>query len=259
MKIRLPSFLFFGVLLIKPLFCDAQVDNHEKTDDITYGSDPSEIISRLEFRNEYVALPEDGYLNSSIFRADYAPNEFWMVRTEIPLVAGKNHEFGSDFGLGDITLGARAKVQLAEQFSLVFGGDFIIDTASGDALGTGKNQFVPSLVGVWKPDDKWILGIHYWYYDSFGGDSSREDISESMIRPTVLYNFPHGYWLLLDPKIYINHEHESETALYLEGEFGKVIHKNYELWLRGGGHVAGDGREERLGWMAEVGIRFIWH
>ena len=80
-----------------------------------------------------------------------------------------------------------------------------------------------------------------------------------MIRPTVLYNFPHGYWLLLDPQIYINHEHESETALYLEGEFGKVIHKNYELWLRGGGHVAGDGREERLGWMAEVGIRFIWH
>jgi len=109
-KNRLLSFVFFGVLLIKPLFCDAQVDNHEKTDDVTYGSDPSEIISRLEFRNEYVALPEDGYLNSSIFRVDYAPNEFWMVRTEIPLVTGENYEFGSDFGLGDITLGARAKV-----------------------------------------------------------------------------------------------------------------------------------------------------
>ena len=235
-----------------------EIKTYKNSNQVTYGSDPSEIVSRLEFRNEYVDLPEDGYLNSSIFRGDYAPSEFWLVRAEIPLAAGKSHEFGSGFGLGDITLGARGKIELAEQFSLVLGTDFILNTANEDVLGTGKNQFVPYLVGVWKPDDKWILGLHYWYYDSFSGDSHREDISESMIRPMALYNFPHGYWVLLDPKIYINHEHENETVLYLEGEFGKVIKKNYELWLRGGGHVTGDGREERLGWKAEAGIRYIW-
>ena len=75
-RIRLSSFVLFGALLIQSFLCYAHFDSHEKTGDVTYGSDPSEIISRFEFRNEYVTLPEDGYLNSSIFRADYAPNEF---------------------------------------------------------------------------------------------------------------------------------------------------------------------------------------
>lgn len=231
----------------------------ETTHQVTYGSDPSEIVTRLEFRNEYIDLPDNGYLNSAFFRGDYAFNEFWLVRAEIPVAAGETHTFSSDLGLGDVILGTRGKVDLAEHWSLVFGTDFIINSATGDAIGTGKDQFVPYVVGVWKPDEKWVLGLHYWYYDSFSGDADRENISESMIRSTALYNFPHGFWFVLDPRIYINHEHNNETVFFLEGEFGKVIHKHYELWLRGGGHVTGEGREERLGWKAEIGIRYIWH
>ena len=70
----------------------------------------------------------------------------------------------------------------------------------------------------------------------------------------------YGFWLWLDKKIYVNQEHGNNTALFLESEFGKVITQGVEVWLRGGGNVAGElGREERQGWKAEVGIRFFLH
>lgn len=231
-------------------------------DDIDWparGSDPSEIISRLEFRNEYIGEPEGNYRNASIFRGDYAPSESWLVRTEIPLVAADNHEFGSHFGLGDITFGARGKIRLPERFSIITGVDFILNTAEEELLGTGRNQIVPFIIGVWKPHDLWILGLQYLYFKSFSGDELREEISEMLIRPQALYHLPEGFWLLLDPKIYIDQEHYDSALLFLEGEFGKVLNEHYEIWLRGGGHVTGEGREELLGWKAEAGIRFLWH
>ena len=46
--------------------------------------------------------------------------------------------------------------------------------------------------------------------------------------------------------------------MFLEGEFGKVLTPGVEVWLRGGGNVTGEtGREERQGWKAEGGIRYL--
>ena len=75
-----------------------------------------------------------------------------------------------------------------------------------------------------------------------------------------LYHLPHGYWFWLDPKIYLNHEQRNSTAFVLESEFGKVITSTVEVWLRGGGNVAGeDGKDEHLGWKAEAGIRYLFN
>ena len=110
MNINKPSLLkksiALAVLLVVPLFfvspCSAESDGPENEgpeyDDIdwpSHGSDPSEIISRLEFRNEYVDEPEGAYKNSSIFRGEYAFDDLWLLRTEIPLVASEHYEYGS--------------------------------------------------------------------------------------------------------------------------------------------------------------------
>ena len=53
------------------------------------------------------------------------------------------------------------------------------------------------------------------------------------IAPWDVYHLPKGFWLWLDSKIYVNHEQGSDTAFVLEGEFGKVVTANVEVWLRG--------------------------
>ena len=223
------------------------------------GSDPSEIISRVEIRNEYLGLPDGGHLNQSYLRGDYAPTENIVFRLDLPLADGSREDHASHFGMGDLILGARGKLELTENLSWLLGTNFILDTASNEVLGTGWNQIVPATYLVWKPSRQWILSVGYEYAASFGGDSERESISGSLFRPGALYHLPKGYWLWLDPKIYVNHEQGNNTAFVLEGEFGKVVTANVEVWLRGGGNVAGEtGREERLGWKAEAGIRYLF-
>ena len=225
------------------------------------GSDPSEIISRLEIRNEYLGLPNGGYLDQTYLRGDYAPTENMVFRLDVPLADGSRENLGSHFGMGDLVLGGRGKLDLSENMSWVLGTNFVLDTASNEVLGSGRNQIVPGTYLVWKPSRKWIISMGYEYTASFGGSGNSEPgkISESLFRPGALYNMPHGFWLWLDPKIYVNHEQGNNTALFLESEFGKVITPGIEVWLRGGGHVAGElGREERQGWKAEAGIRYLF-
>ena len=220
------------------------------------GSDPSEIISRLEIRNEYLGLSNGGHLNQTYLRGDYAPTENMVFRLDAPLADGSRENSGSHFGMGDLILGARGKLALRKNLSWMLGTNFVLDTASSEVLGSGWNQIIPNTYLVWKPSWQWILSMGYEYAASFGG-SGLEQINESLFRPGALYHLPKGFWLWLDPKIYVNHEQGNNAVLFLEGEFGKVLTPGVEVWLRGGGSVAG-GRDERQGWKAEAGVRYLF-
>ncbi|MCX7098842.1 MAG: hypothetical protein NTV43_13150 [Methylococcales bacterium] len=224
----------------------------------TKGSDPSEIISRLELRNEYLSLPDGKYLDQVYLRGDYAATENIGFRLDIPLVNGGQEDFANHFGMGNLIVGGRGKIEINEQLSWLVGTNFAFATTSSPQLGSAWNQIIPGTYLVWKPTQQWLLAVGYEYAASFGS-SEEEKIGESLFRPGALYHMPYGFWLWLDPKIYVNHVQNGETSLVLEGEFGKVLTPTLEVWLRGGGNVAGEtSREERLGWKAEAGIRYLF-
>ena len=74
-------------------------------------------------------------------------------------------------GLGDVVLWTAFSNSYAPPFVWGFGATFMLDTASEDQLGSGKNSVGPMLMGV-KITDKWIYGVvaqHWW---SFSGDDT---------------------------------------------------------------------------------------
>ncbi len=250
-----------GVLLavILAVACPAAAEEPDTGEDRrTLGSDPSEIVSRIEVRNEYLSLPEDGHSNATIFRGDWAPTDWMLGRIEIPLVAADTEEFGNDVGMGDLLVGIRGKLRLGERWSLIGEMAAILDTAASDALGSGHNVVAPFGVVVWKPSPEWILGLEYQWFGSVGGGHDRETIRESSIRPQALYHFPYGFWFLADPRIYLNHVEGTHVTFFPEGEFGNVVARHVEVYIRGGGNAAGGGRNEREGWVAEAGVRYLF-
>lgn len=223
------------------------------------GSDPSEIVSRLEIRNEYLGLSGGGHSNATIFRGDWAPTDWILGRIEIPLVATESEEHGSDVGLGDLLIGVRGKARLGERWSLIGEMAAVLDTAASDLLGAGSNLLAPQGVLVWKPSRAWILGLQVQWLGSLGGGGGEnEQIRETAIRPQALYHLPYGFWILADPRIYVDSVEGTRVAFFPEGELGNVVAQHVEVWIRGGGNAAGDGREERLGWVAEAGIRYLF-
>jgi hypothetical protein len=238
--------------LLSPLIVVAE-------DWVMKGSDPSELISRVEVRNEYISLPDDGQQDSSILRIDYAPTEEFALKIETPFVdlSTSGEDGVNTSGLGDTTLGARGKVLFSEELSFLAGFDSILDSASNSALGENENQLLSTATLVWKPDQTWIFAMQYNYTTSLG--DAQEEISQSLIRPGILAHLPHGMWIWLDPKISIINSEGCTSSLFLEAEYGVVLTQNIELWVRGGNHIAGNAPEELQRFKAELGLRYLFH
>ena len=124
-------FLVSALLVISNLAGAENFDTEQENWQVK-GSDPSEIISRLELRNEYLGLPEGGHLNETFLRGDYAPTEYIVFRLDLPLADGSKENIGSHFGMGDVILGARGKLELTGNLSWMLGTNFILDTASNE-------------------------------------------------------------------------------------------------------------------------------
>ncbi|SMF94049.1 hypothetical protein SAMN02949497_1351 [Methylomagnum ishizawai] len=223
------------------------------------GSDPQEMISRLELRYEYLDLPAGEYLNQLYFHGDYAPNDNMAFGLQLPVAFGGDATTKTQAGIGDIAVGGRGKLTFGESMAWINGVDLWFDTASHEVLGAGWNQIVPSTVLTYWPNRRLLVWTMYKYTGSFGDGRDKPPISESLFQWGGLYNFPGGYWLLLTPGVALNHEQGDQASLFLEGEVGKVVAPGVEFWMRGGDHLFGIGRDERMGWKAETGIRYLFH
>ena len=77
----------------------------------------------------------------------------------------------SESGLGDIVLWTAFSNMYKPPFIFGFGPTLMLDTATDEQLGTGKNSAGPMALGFYLTD-KWILGVigqHWW---SFSGESN---------------------------------------------------------------------------------------
>jgi hypothetical protein len=79
--------------------------------------------------------------------------------------------------------------------------------------------------------------------------------NETGYRLLAAYSSPKGYWLLADPQVYVDYTHSNRTDFAPAFEAGKMVAPLTGVWIRAGGHVAGNWAKQT--WMLSGGIRFI--
>ena len=117
-------------------------------------------------------------------------------------------------GLGDIVLWTAFTNSYNPPFVWGFGPTIMMDTASNDALGTGKWSAGPMAM-VANITDKWILGgiaQHWW---SFAGSSNRDSVSLTDFQPIVRYRLSPQTNIGFAPNIQYNHTAKSGNRLRL--------------------------------------------
>ena len=237
------------------------------------GTDPIDFISRLEVKNEYVDI-DGGHENVTTFQGDYAFSKTFLVRMEVPVVdsdppgsAGGPElldlpvESGvpgasPKTGLGDILVRAVARVLKTDSFAMGVGAEVILDSATADETGTGKNQFAPILAAVYYPVEELSIFPIIKDHISFGGDSDRADIHFLSFELNVEYDWPRGWWTTLAPELLINFEDDNKKTLIIDVEAGKMFNENVGAWVRPGTHVAG---EKGMNWNIQVGVRYLFN
>jgi hypothetical protein len=143
-------------------------------------------------------------------------------------------DFKRKTGIGDVVLWAAFSKQYTPPYIFGFGPTIMLNTASDDSLGTGKNSAGPMAL-AFKITKKWILGgvaQHWW---SFSGDDDikvqtsagvvrvdRPDVNLTDFQPVIRYRLSAKTNIGMAPNWRYNHE-TNQLSLPIGGGFDTLV------------------------------------
>jgi hypothetical protein len=181
--------------------------------ELNNGDDFTRPLNLLQLRFEYNAAPgTPRQVTSGVLtlRADrqinLAPNWQLALRTDFPFVAKNpitpdNPDGNFLYGLGDADAQASLIHSLNTRWAVGFGARLIADTGT-DRLGSGQWQIMPgaairTMLPEIGPDSYFVPLVRYDV--SFAGDSSRKNISNLQVAPTLNLDLPANWFITFYP------------------------------------------------------------
>ena len=144
-------------------------------------------------------------------------------------------------GLGDITLSlSMGRYNEGQVWSYGAVLESILPTATSDDLGTGKVQLNPSVYGVFMPTPNWFFALGYKQHWSIAGDGGRDNINNGRIRGAIAYLSDTNWWVILDPRYYIDFDNKGQAKFQPEAEIGTMINEGTAVYLRAGSKLSGN-------------------
>ena len=253
------SCFLFTLCLPLPLFAQTQPAAPTATEAAL--KKPTDFRSRVEIRNEYQDLEDDGYRNLIIPRVEYAVTPAVAFRFDMPYVTydpGAGGERVS--GQGDLLVRGAWRATQREGFALILVTEVTFDTADDPRLGQGKTIVAPlvyAAIDLPKHDSVFFPNVQHYF--SVAGDENRADVNVTFLKPNLLTRWPHKMYTFLEPQFTIDWERDAKIGLTVELEVGKILSRNIAAWARPGiGVINRNELPQVYEWNLEVGMRYIF-
>jgi hypothetical protein len=198
-----------------------------QTDTISYDGDVLDALGEDDVINHTLLIQPVLSIQltrewKTIFRPVIPINSFETV-DNVDLTTGSvgsppGVDLERETGLGDIVLWTAFSNQYKPPNIFGFGVTTMLDTATEDQLGTGKNSIGPMAL-AFKITDKWILGVIGQHWESFSGSDSykvitsagkikvdRADVSLTDVQPVIRYRLSPLTNIGMAPNWRYNHE-----------------------------------------------------
>src|SRR5258706_233587 len=158
----------------------SQVESASGADAGPGSGQPAEFRgSRFEIRDEYEDLQGGGTVYMIVPRVDFSANPDLSFRIETPIVfhdPGTPNN-GTESGMGDLLFRGSYRVARGAGYAIVAGRELILNTATKDALGTGKNVIAPLIyASIDLPQYNSVAFPFLQHYVTLGGDDTRPDV-----------------------------------------------------------------------------------
>ncbi|MBI5363683.1 MAG: hypothetical protein HZA53_10930 [Planctomycetes bacterium] len=222
------------------------------------GTNPAVFLRTLAVGNEYDALRGSSYADLTTIKYihPFADNRM-NLRTKLPF-AVSDAAGGTDSGLGDISVRWNWIADVTLTDAWLVGFDLMLDTASEDVLGRGKNIGAPVVTRAWFLNATTIFAPTLQENVGFGGDSARADVNETLIDLYFVKTAADKKsWLTVDPTVVLDWENDAvpvtlevEYGWNLGGAFGGALN----AFVRPG---IGIGSDRPFDWNLEAGVNVI--
>ena len=162
-------------------------------------------------------------------------------------------------GIGDLDARVLYLAYASSNLIVATGLEAFFDTASNDALGSGKTSLAPQVFiifpGILGGRSLFAPGLQYVF--DIAGNDNRDDIRRTQLDLYFVWLLANGkYWLIVDPQVVFDHEADKQLAL-IETEYGFMIAPSVgaSTYVRPG---VGIGADKPYSWNLEVGLKFVW-
>jgi hypothetical protein len=239
----------------------SQVQSASGADAAPVRQPPAEFnTSRIEIRDEFQDLEGGGTVSLIVPRVDFSAGPDFSFRLETPIVFTDSGTPNNDTqsGMGDVLLRGSYRVRHGAGYAIVAGSEIILNTASNDALGTGKNIIAPLVfASIDLPRYQSVVFPFLQHYLTIGGDGARRDVHYTSIKSAFLTRWPNFTYTIVEPQVIVDHERADKVGSTLDGEIGHFLKRDTAIWVRSGIGLFGDNLPQVYDWKFEVGVRFF--
>lgn len=224
-------------------------------------SDALEFRMRGELRDEYVDYQQGGGSNMVVPRLDYAVTPAFSLRLEAPVVTSGPELAGesNQSGFGDLLFRASYRVARGQGYAAVIGAELLLDTASRDSLGYGKEVLGPlAYASIEVPRCRSVLFPFVQHFFTTGGDDARPDVHYTLVKAAMLTRWPDRLYTVVEPQVVVDHERSDRVGAVLEVEGGRFLDRRTTVFLRPGLGLHGDDLPQVYNWNFKVGVRYTF-
>ncbi|WP_437737931.1 hypothetical protein [Sorangium sp. So ce1335] len=209
----------------------------------------------VELRNDYVSRGRKGFFNAAVIRGDYAFNRSFSLRADVPLAYAGGTNGERHMGLGDVLIRPLVRAVGTPRFALLVGSDLVLDSATDRALGSGKNQVAPLVLGYVRVARPARLGLQLQHAVSFGGDPRRDAVQASVVRPFAIVELPRGFWIGPDQSFHFNHLGAPRVVSTSVLEVGAELNDRVQVYVDPGIQVTSRGAVD---WLVTGAVRWAF-
>jgi hypothetical protein len=237
----------------------SQVETASGADAVPQSSQPAGFrTNRAELRNDYQHLQDGGTVYMIVPRVDFSTDPDLSFRIEAPVVFTESASNDTESGLGDLLFRGSYRISSGPGYAIVAGSELILDTATKEALGTGKNVIAPLIfASIDLPRYNSVVFPFLQHYVTLGGGDSRPDVHYTSIKSAFLTRWPNLVYTIVEPQIVIDHERADKIGSTLEGEIGRFVNRDTAVWIRPGVGLFGDNLPQVYDWKLEIGVRLF--
>ena len=235
-----------GVALLQPLssFADSAVK----------GVNPADNVTKMELLPSLNVMDIEGKPSVTGLKYDKELYKVFGINFELPLSHFSGYGI-SDAGIGDLRVRGRGQYRFGHNV-IIAATEFVFPTATSDTLGTRQYTFDPTLAYVYAFNSNLFTAlVGKQFISLYNLDKEKyQDTNQTQVRLLMGYLSNNGWWVALDPQVWINNE-DGRIEYLMEGEVGTMLNRTTGVWTRIGKRLGGDWH--RNDWSVLLGIRFI--
>lgn len=225
----------------------------------TFGTDPTETVTRVEISNEWQARQHGDEADVLTARFDVGLFERFLLRADVPGVYASPEGASSDAGIGDVRAQIGWRAFEDPLLRMYFGLGVVLDTAAEDSLGDGWNQIVPIAAASGSlPAIRSRLYETIEHFVSFSGDGERRGIATTRTRVRLMTEWSDAVWTQAGGTFVVDWKSGEQTGLALDVEAGRAFGEHVRAWIRPEIGVFGEDVPGIVDWSIAVGVRWLF-